>query len=61
MIAKISDIEDDTIVVELYDLEFDDIIELHSNIFQTLLDSVPILLSIVMLSVKFEDDRCFCL
>ncbi len=56
MIAKIPvDIEDGKIVVELFDLKLNDIVELHSNMFQTLLDSIKILLSIVVLTDEFID------
>ncbi len=50
MIAdKLAQVDDDTIVEDSFDFELDDIVELHSIVFQTLLDVVL---------VKFEDDRC---
>ncbi len=62
MIEKISaDFEDDTIVVDSFDLEFDDIVEFHPNMFWTLLDSIRILLSIIVFLVEFGDGRCSCL
>ncbi len=53
MIAdKLAQVEDGTIVVDSVYLEFDAIVELHSIMFQTLLD---------VNFVKCEDDRCSCL
>ncbi len=52
MAEKLAKVDNDTIVVDQYDLDFDDIVELHSIMFWTLLDFVL---------VKLKDDRCSCL
>ncbi len=58
---KISNIEDDKIVVDSVDLEFDYIVEEHSNMFWSLLDCTWMLLSIIVLLVELDDDRFSCL
>ncbi len=45
-------VEDDMIVVDSFDFDFGDIVELHSIMFWTLLDVVLVIC---------EDDRCSCL
>ncbi len=62
MIAKTSaDFDNDATVSYRTNLELDDVVEIPSKMFPTLLEFVRMWLSIILSKIEFGYDQCSCL